>query len=72
MKRADELRMENKLARLFELQRYQENKRLARVVDTVREKYLPEDEHVIDDEALNVNAAGELFRKKKKEDVLHD
>ncbi|MEF9990144.1 MAG: hypothetical protein RR716_06515 [Christensenellaceae bacterium] len=65
--------MENKLALLFDFQRYVKNERLQNLIDTVAARYSFEDKDTveIDDAEMNLNAAGDILAK-KREDSTHE
>ncbi|MEG2687359.1 MAG: hypothetical protein RR954_09635, partial [Christensenellaceae bacterium] len=61
--------MENKLALLFDFQRYVKNEQLQSLISAVDARYSFEDKEAveIDDTEMNLNAAGDISAKKRED-----
>lgn len=64
--------MENKLARLFDYQKYEPNSKLAAIISDVESRYPTDMEVLSDDELSMLNAAGTVdnFMKKNEKSSI--
>lgn len=62
-----EIKIEKMLWLLMDLQRFEKNKKLERIITQTKRRYLF-NECELSDEELSVNAAGDIFRSKRGDD----
>lgn len=62
----NEIGIEQKLLRWMDFQRFTEEPELARLLRQTKERYLPEEEELADED-FDLNAAGEMLPPHKKE-----
>ena len=62
-----EIKIEKMLWLLMDLQRFEKNKKLERIITQTKYRYLT-NECELSDEELSVNAAGDIFRSKRGDD----